>query len=413
MSSSSFDAYNTSFDAYILDTGDYNILAFENGNNIIETAISLYSKIDVSINIIKLDISVNKEVKDFIKSICGRLIPYNSSSIVIGPSGPVAGAVGNIAAGAVGNIAAGVVGNIADKLKFDIEQIIKFHKLKLFWASYGKEFSDNVPPLKVDPISPINDINGNDTYEENYGLINQNQVYYELIETFQKKVLKSDWSSGYNVKSNDTVVPNLECNSYIIFNNVYNISLFITGVHDIKSFCEEFPEFEIIETFNDLAEDILNNCFTLFNKKTFMTKQNLVDKVESFKKLYDFPSKLGNIVENEKNKVFRFMKNMYIIDNDPVNKIGASELYNAVMNNLCIQYTDKTAFRKRLAGYFLELGLIRKRYTDGYYYYGISLRYDDKKKSCQISIEEIMNKRSDEIKAAKAEIKAVTAATKL
>jgi hypothetical protein len=410
---------SSSYDIFILDTGDYNILAFQPKNvqsNVIQTAISMYEQFDVTINLIDLNMSVNKEVKDFIKSICGRLIPYNNSAIVVGDVANRKQVVATLddlmkynADESQANVSSDM-GNIVDKLKYDLKQIISFYKIKSFWSSYTKDISDVDPSKKNNQATPppLLDVAGHDEKVIEFGLVN---------EAFSSKVLPKDWLAGYRVpedRMNDTSLITISSKrdkivsndtfplSYIIFNNVYNISLFIRENPSVKDTCDEFPEFEIVETFdsNKISQSTLENCYSLFNKKTFLSKQSLIEKLESFKKLYDIPKNDNNpyTAENvsEKDKVIRFMNNMYIMNDDPTYKIGASELYNTVMNHLCIPFEDKIAFRKRLAGYFIELGLTRKRYTDGYSYYGIKLRYDDNKKTGPISIEEIMKKRTEE-----------------
>ena len=360
------------FDTYILDTGDHNILAFENANmpvSVIQTVISLYEQIDVSINLIKLDIRVNKDVKEFIKSTCGRTIPYNNSAIVIG----------KLSENGI------VYGNIVGKLTHDLEQIIQFHKIKAFWSSYGKDYLEAPKPTVPVSLSD-NDVKANDKYDTLFGLYSS--------ESNQSPILVN---SGM---FQDPIQDSTKSHT-VIFNNVYNVALFVSNIFNIKSVCEEFPEFEIVESFDCLKLDptVAQTCF---NKKTFPTKQCLIEKIESFKKLYDLPSATNIKKEDdEKEKVMQFITNMYITDNEPANKIGASELYNIVMNNLCIPYEKKTAFRKRLAGYFIEMGLTRKRYADGYYYYGIQQRYDDAKKSEPVSIEDILNKRLKEVESLK------------
>lgn len=391
---------SSSYESYILDTGDYNILAFEKkefGKDVVQTAISLYEQMDITINLIKLDISVSNEIKDFIKSICGRLIPYNNSAIVVGSKTTYTNDYGYD------------MGSIVDKLKFDLKQIISFYKIKSFWSSYSKDAFDldNVVLNTEKTLAPVSDVDGHDESAIEYGLVS---------DAFDSKVLPKDWLSGYRVvKTSDISLNTISSKrdkistddmipySYIIFNSVYNVSLFVRDNPSIKYVCDEFPEFEIIEIIDTTKIDSkgIENILSFFNKKTFLTKQNLIDKIESFNKLYDLKSKKNSSLceeLTEKDKVFRFMNNMYIINDDVGNKVGASDLYNTVMNHLCISFSEKTAFRKRLAGYFIELGLTRKRYTDGYSYYGVKLRYGDNKKTGNISVEDIMKKRLEEKK---------------
>lgn len=327
---------NTSYDAKILDTGDYYILAFAKPN-IIQTAIALYEQMDITVNLIDTQLVVGSEVKDFIKSICGRLISYNRSSIVIDGSH---------------------TGNIVDKLRNDLQQIVCFSNIKSFWSNYN-----NVPAPKAAEV--LVDVDGVDKSELNYGTITE---AYDSTIRCEHSDVQLDLS-------------------HVVYNTVYNISLFVDGMYNVPAMCEEFTEFELIESFQ-LTDSMRPICKDLFHKRTFMSKTKLREKLDSFKQLYDLQKE-----DDEKQKVFRFMDNMFIMNKDIAQKMGASDLYNMVMAHLCIEYMEKTAFRKRLAGYFVELGLTRKRYSDGYYYYGLKPKYEEK---VIISLEEIMQRRSAE-----------------
>ena len=85
------------------------------------------------------------------------------------------------------------------------------------------------------------------------------------------------------------------------------------------------------------------------------------------------------------------------MSNEPSLKVGATELYNAVINHMCITYQDRALFKKRLAGYFIELGLTRKRFTDGYFYYGIKPKNEEKDKN-KVSVQDLMVKRAEDKK---------------
>jgi hypothetical protein len=379
------------YDAYILDTGDFYILAFEKkefNNNIINTIIDLYKTIDITINVIKLDlkIPITLEIKNFIKSICGRVIPYNRSEMVI-----------NINKDHLN------MGSIIDKLKNDLDQIITFYKIKAFWSSYGSDTYnfDNINLVVTKPDIKLPNIDDND----------ENAIIYSNVsDEFDKRILPSDWAGTCIIKSDNIYlnavstkmlledIPTYTSDeSIILYNNMYNISLFITKVStNIKDLCLEFPEFEVIEVFknNKINSNIIENCNIFFNKKTYTNKEELSSKIESFKKLYDLNNK--EVELTEKQKVFQYLNNMYIIDNDSNNKIGANELYSLIMNNICVLYTDKVAFKKRLAGYLIEIGLVRKRYSDGYSYYGIKNRYSNIKLDNN-SIEELLKKRTHEL----------------
>ena len=49
----------------------------------------------------------------------------------------------------------------------------------------------------------------------------------------------------------------------------------------------------------------------------------------------------------------------------------AGELYDIVTKYLLPDVIDGPIYRRRLQGYFMEAGLVKKRMSDGMYYYGI------------------------------------------
>lgn len=58
---------------------------------------------------------------------------------------------------------------------------------------------------------------------------------------------------------------------------------------------------------------------------------------------------------------------------------------------MLIPHSDEYAFKKRLSGYLIEFNLQKKRYSDGYYYYGIS-----KKEFSTLTLDEIEELRQQE-----------------
>jgi hypothetical protein len=378
---------STSYNINILNNGEHYILAFEQnlGRNIIKSAISLYEQIDISIDLIDLNLSVDAKVKDFIKSICGRIIPYTTSKIYI-----------NTCTINEQEVEDNEATNIINRLKIDIKNIIDFYSIKNFWHGYTNDL-----------VTLLNSTPKEETKKETKFIPEEDLYHFSTLDEFDKKILTEDYAAkGQIINSTpDTKhlnsvsskklasLENLEdlnsYKSYIIFNNIFNISLFITNTVSIKELCEEFTEFEIIETFNNA--NIIDGCKTFFHKKCFADKKDLIDKVSSFKKLYQIDSEVD---KSEKDKVLSFLNNMYIISEDPTQKISATELYNIIGNHLCVGYNDKVSVRKRLTGYLIEMGLTKKRYSNGYYYYGVQLRYDNN--TNQVSIDELMKKRESE-----------------
>jgi hypothetical protein len=346
---------------YILDTCDHFILAFQKcsifNKNIIDKVLDLYADLDITINTTELEFEVSDEIKEFIKSICGRIIPYSSKKIHSDDSDLT----------------------ILQKLKKDIYYIIDFYKIKKFWNSFVS--SDTTKAVINIPIK-----------------IEEFENYAKLPECFDEKILPDDFGKPKPITNSycmDNAIyeakillsdshTDISNKTYILLNNIYNITLVVEDdLNIIPEICKEFLEFEIMGQFIDIFDIPLKQ---FFHKKSF-TREELVKKIESFKNLYNMD--LHTLTEKE--KVFNFLKNYYILNTDPNNKISASELYNNISNNLLISYTELSAFKKRLAGYLIELGLVKKRYSEGFFYYGIKNRFEDKE---NLSVDEIIIKRS-------------------
>jgi hypothetical protein len=76
----------------------------------------------------------------------------------------------------------------------------------------------------------------------------------------------------------------------------------------------------------------------------------------------------------EEESVKNYFRQFFDLSDDINHKMKASVLYDNVLesNTLCkIDKTKLSSFKNRLSNYLKDLGLQKKRYNDGYYYYGI------------------------------------------
>lgn len=78
------------------------------------------------------------------------------------------------------------------------------------------------------------------------------------------------------------------------------------------------------------------------------------------------------LLEEDKS-VKKYLRKYFEISNDINKKMKASALYDTITrSDLCkIDKPKMSGFRNRLSTYLKDLGLQKKRYNDGYYYYGI------------------------------------------
>jgi hypothetical protein len=73
-----------------------------------------------------------------------------------------------------------------------------------------------------------------------------------------------------------------------------------------------------------------------------------------------------------KTSLVNYIKGHYDISNDSNQKMRATDLYKSLCNNFFIDYTNESTFKRKLIGHLLELGVVKKRFSDGYYFCGIS-----------------------------------------
>jgi len=78
-------------------------------------------------------------------------------------------------------------------------------------------------------------------------------------------------------------------------------------------------------------------------------------------------------IKSEESVVLEFLKKSYIINDNVEHKLKASALCEIMIkNNIVTISSDKiTSFKNRLSHYLKTAGLRKKRYNDGFYYYGI------------------------------------------
>ena len=157
----------------------------------------------------------------------------------------------------------------------------------------------------------------------------------------------------------------------------------------------EYPEYGFIELFsietdNDEIEFFINKHY---NGNIFDNSTEINESLVSTSQFIEFSNnKVNNnkqLLEEEKSVKY-YLNTFYNITNDIDNKIKAKVLYDILTKEkLCvIDKTKMAGFKNRLSNYLKELNLQKKRYSDGYYYYGIvkkTLVKDNKKESKNIT----------------------------
>jgi hypothetical protein len=153
-----------------------------------------------------------------------------------------------------------------------------------------------------------------------------------------------------------------KCNCYLIYINYYNTSIILKNEdYDITNLIKNYSDFILIE---HCEQEKLEKLTEFLHKRTF-------NSIEDFKNVYN--SLKSNLPRETTDSVMEFKVKNYIyskykITTDVCDRQKASEFYNKVKKD--IQFTfDSRQFSQIL----LNLGLQKKRYQDGIYYYGLKM----------------------------------------
>ena len=135
-------------------------------------------------------------------------------------------------------------------------------------------------------------------------------------------------------------------------------------------------EYGFIELFNINTENkhIINFIEESFNNYLFNNIDELnktLDILSRYIELFTKSTMVNQLNDNEEKQIHNFLKSQYIFDNDINNRIKFTDLYNILSTSLHSSIGKTNGFKNRLSSYLKKLGLEKKRYNDGYYYYGI------------------------------------------
>jgi hypothetical protein len=327
----------------ILDTGDNYILAVKGPGY--SDALDLYKAMELTINEIPTGHHVNKDTSNFVFDSIGKVIAYG-----------------------FGDTDASIRIDIPEKLIADIGKSIDFSKVKSFWENI--QF----------PAKPKKHYDAN--------MFSDQLQYHRLIPNTDS--LDPEKLHIATPKPNITEYTN---KLYIVYNTIYNLALIVNDKHlncSINKLTDNFPDFvNACEIESGINEDARVSFYGVFHKKSFETIEDIQKKFVSFKDLFNINDKSNKEKELVKNY---FLWN-YVITNEVDKRMKANDLYKELINHMCIPYDDAAAFKKRLAGYLIELNLQKKRFSDAYYFYGI-----EKKELPKMTLQEIEEKRIQERK---------------
>jgi hypothetical protein len=338
-------------EVYIIDTGENYIISKK--NDALDTAKQLYAIMDIMISEIPTGILIDKYTTlEFIHQSIGRVISYGFNDTD-------------------GDTRIDIPG----KLVADITKVVEYSKIKAFWKNI-KVKSGEEEDKKVDTIKG--------------GKFDYNGDYMMLAEAASWKI------------ETPPIVVNYDPIIYVLYNSIYNIALVVdnTVVPNIKELTTGFSEFVLVYEYKlpidkslDSEDIVEYKCLLekVFHKVVYSNLQDIDKKISAFKLLYAGDSS-GN--KSEKTKVIEYMRSKYDISTDQAMRVKANDLYKEVINHMLVPYENAAAFKKRLAGYLIEMNLQKKRFSDAYYYYGLSI-----KEMPAVTLDQIQEQRKQDIKS--------------
>jgi hypothetical protein len=200
--------------------------------------------------------------------------------------------------------------------------------------------------LNIEKIIQPNDINYGGNYQYTY-----------LIDSW--------WAEHKNETLN---------NSYcILYNQDNECSLVCNYTQKIKGIADEFGDFIILREYNNIPEKSVDLLKELIHNNMYCEKISIEKKLVAFESLYDVEK--INQQEDEKSLIIFYIKQNYIISDDVNKRIKVSTLLEEVETELKISNTN---LKYNFANYLYDIGLQKKRYSDGMYLYGIESKANAK-----------------------------------
>lgn len=167
----------------------------------------------------------------------------------------------------------------------------------------------------------------------------------------------------------------------VILNEKTFTTLVLTNpTHVELNVLENCPEYGFVTLFKykTSEKDMLAVIATEFHVASFNDIEELNKKMFIVAQHIDYSNKRHAVeleVATEEGQVKSLLKCNFVITENPEQKMKASVLYDIILNSpfVNVEHSKLAGFKTRLAKYLKDAGLQKKRYNDGFYYYGIVL----------------------------------------
>jgi len=194
---------------------------------------------------------------------------------------------------------------------------------------------------------------------------------------------------------------------YVIFHHkCLKTKVLKNPTEDERTICSKYPEFGFIDIFNMTMtnEEFVKYIDITFNNRQFDSINKLNEVLLSTSKYFESCQSQSNInkeYESEEKIVKNFLNYYYDVSDNIQDRIKASTLCEIITQTIAINMLKKdnfNSFRIRLATYLQDFGLKKKRFNDGYYYYGLKAKFNDKDRKNKNTTQELFDKIIEERK---------------
>ena len=250
---------------------------------------------------------------------------------------------------------------------------------------------------------------------------------YTMVCQLPKETIKSN-VKAYN-EEYDCLYPTFGSNAEVIHGdtmepqeqnslNSFNLYIILFNPQFLHTMIIENPDLITIETIFENTEygfmelftykvkkddiETIGMLYKLYDNITFNNVDELNNSltgISQFMTYMNAKQTTNNALNEEEKGVKTYLNDNYELSDDVNHKMKASAIYDVVVNmEICkVDKTKISTFKNRLSTYLKDLGLKKKRYNDGFYYYGIQTKLDKiYENDTQTKYERVLENRKNE-----------------
>lgn len=320
----------------LLDNGEYTTIVFESQSEglLLSAITALYQALDMTISIKPTDVKATPGEQALIVETCGRV--FND-----------------------------VADGIYDAITSEAQAIIQYHQVAKRHGKIVEPKAQEVSPWLMSSHMNTTPASGEPS-KELAGMSESQQFGYASCDWSEDDLgTNAAWTPGRKATGSQT---------HVLLNDLYNVALIFeevvtTGSVSAEQVCEEYPEFKLISTVTSPPQAQLDLFKQLFHKKSFTNREELDEKLSSFKKLFDINNDESDRKVSDSELVKNALKTYFVVSDDASKKMRAKDLIEQIMLKVTAY---SPTLKKNLPGLLLENGLKKTRSKAGYHYYGIA-----------------------------------------